>query len=207
LILWNQRWEYDKDPDTFIRALILLADQGLDFQVALAGTSHRQAAPEFEAARQKLAERVVHFGRADEAHYIALLRRADVVVSTAIHEFFGVAVVEAIYSGCFPVLPRRLAYPELIPTAYHEACLYEDFDGLMARLRHVVVNPEHAAAVAPALRTAVASFDWAEMAPLYDGALARMLPADPPNRPLHEPNRCLWDVKGPARTDSGEEDP
>jgi glycosyltransferase involved in cell wall biosynthesis len=25
LILWNQRWEYDKGPDTFFRALSLLA--------------------------------------------------------------------------------------------------------------------------------------------------------------------------------------
>ncbi len=50
---------------------------------------------------------MAHFGYADEAQYAALLHRADVVVSTALHEFFGVAVVEAIYCGCFPMLPRR----------------------------------------------------------------------------------------------------
>jgi len=109
LILWNQRWEYDKAPGVFLRALYALADEGLDFQVALAGRSYRQSAPEFEAARERLGPRVVHFGYADQAQYTTLLRRADAVISTAIHEFFGAAVVEAIYCGCFPVLPRRLS--------------------------------------------------------------------------------------------------
>jgi glycosyltransferase involved in cell wall biosynthesis len=39
---------------------------------------------------------------------------ADVIVSTAIHEFFGISVVEAIAAGVYPVLPRRLSYPELL---------------------------------------------------------------------------------------------
>lgn len=41
LILWNQRWEYDKDPETFFRALHALDEEGLDFRVAIAGKSRR----------------------------------------------------------------------------------------------------------------------------------------------------------------------
>jgi len=178
LILWNQRWEYDKDPETFFRALSVLAGEGLDFRVALAGKSYRQAAPEFEVAREWLGERVVHFGHAGEGEYGSLLRQADVVVSTAIHEFFGVAIVEAIYCGCFPVLPRRLAYPELIPQQYHEACLYEDFEGLLARLRWSLAHPDQARGLAAELRPAVARFDWAQMAPRYDGELESFAIAD-----------------------------
>jgi glycosyltransferase involved in cell wall biosynthesis len=143
----------------------------MDFRVALAGRNYRQSAPEFEAARERLGARVVHFGYADDAQYAALLHQADVVVSTARHEFFGVAVVEAIYGGCFPVLPRRLAYPELIPQSYHEACLYEDFEGLLERLRWALGHPEQARALAAELRPAVARFDWAEMGPRYDRAM------------------------------------
>jgi glycosyltransferase involved in cell wall biosynthesis len=116
---------------------------------------------------------VTHFGYADETQYATLLRRADVVVSTAIHEFFGVAIVEAIYCGCFPVLPRRLSYPEIIPPAYHEECLYDEFEGLLARLRWALTHPDRSRALAAALHPAVAHFDWAEMGRRYDEALGR----------------------------------
>ncbi len=44
LVLWNQRWEYDKDPETMLRALYTLAGEGLPFRVALAGESFPRAA-------------------------------------------------------------------------------------------------------------------------------------------------------------------
>ena len=174
LILWNQRWEYDKDPQTFCRALLTLADEGLDFRVALAGRNYRQQAPEFETVRERLGARVVHFGYADATQYEALLRQADVVVSTALHEFFGVAVVEAIYCGCFPVLPCRLVYPELLPPSYHEACLYKDFEGLLARLRWALAHPDQTCALATELNPVVARFDWAVLGPRYDETLAAL---------------------------------
>ncbi len=172
LVLWNQRWEYDKAPEVFFRALDVLAAEGLPFEVAVAGRNYRQSAPEFDAARERLGERVVHFGYADEARYAALLRRADVVVSTAIHEFFGVAVVEAIYGGCFPVLPARLVYPALLPPEYHARCLYTDFAGLVEHLRWALSNREMARAVGAALRREMERFDWTVVAPEYDAALA-----------------------------------
>ncbi|MCP4544572.1 MAG: DUF3524 domain-containing protein [Chloroflexi bacterium] len=174
LILWNQRWEYDKEPDVFFRALYALVEEGLNFQVALAGKSYRQTTLEFETARDRLGARVVHFGHADEAQYKALLRRADVVVSTAIHEFFGIAIVEAIYCGCFPILPRRLTYPEIIPTPYHEDCLYEDFESLLTRLRWALSHSKQARILAARLRPAVARFDWAKMVPRYDEAMTTL---------------------------------
>jgi glycosyltransferase involved in cell wall biosynthesis len=174
LILWNQRWEYDKNPQTFFRALYALHRAGMDFRVAIAGRSHRQTAPEFEAARERLGDRVVHFGHAEPRAYARLLNRADVVVSTAIHEFFGVAVVEAIYAGCFPILPDRLSYPELIPGPYHSACLYEGSEHLLANLRWALTHPHRGRALARELRPAVAQFDWSRTAPLYDRQLGEL---------------------------------
>jgi glycosyltransferase involved in cell wall biosynthesis len=171
LILWNQRWEYDKDPATFFRALDALAEEGWDFRVALAGANARQQPAEFEAARERLGARLIHYGRADDATYARLLWQADVVVSTAIHEFFGVAVVEAIYCGSFPVLPRRLAYPEVIPAAHHDRCLYDDFEGLLERLRWALTHPPEAGDVASRMRETVARFDWRVVASRYDEAM------------------------------------
>jgi len=171
LILWNQRWEYDKNPETFFRALYALMDAGMVFRVAIAGRSHRQSAPEFEAARERLGERVVHFGYAEADAYTRLLRRADVVVSTAIHEFFGVAVVEAIYAGCFPLLPGRLSYPELLPERFHGDCLYDGLGDLVNRLRWAVAHPEAIQAASEPLRVVMRRFSWRRLSDVYDHQL------------------------------------
>jgi glycosyltransferase involved in cell wall biosynthesis len=175
LLLWNQRWEYDKDPQTFFRALYMLAIEGFDFRVALAGQSYRQAAPEFESARSRLGDRVVHFGYADDDSYVDILRRADVVISTAVHEFFGIAIVEAVYCGCFPLLPRRLSYLETVKPTYHTACLYDTFEDLLERLRVILTEPERARRLASKLRHTVTRFDWSKMAPRYDEVLESLV--------------------------------
>ncbi len=126
---------------------------------------------EFEEARTRLGDRLVHYGYAEsEADYARLLWDADIVLSTAIHEFFGVSIVEAITCGCLPILPRRLSYPELIPAQWHDCCLYDDFAGLLARLRAAIADP-----TAPlALRASMARFDWQALAPVYDALLAEV---------------------------------
>jgi len=167
LLVWNHRWEYDKDPGTFFQAVYTLAGEGLDFRLILLGESFRNQPAEFVEARQRLLARIAHFGYAEDlAQYARLLWQGDIVVSTAVHEFFGAAVLEACYCDCFPILPARLSYPELLPGESHEACLYPDLDGLLARLRRAIVEIEGTRA--RSLRDAVARYDWGQVAPLYD---------------------------------------
>ncbi len=170
-ILWNQRWEYDKNPGDFFRALFDLADEGLDFRLIVAGENFRQQPAEFARARERLAGRILHFGFAESrADYARLLWRADLVVSTAIHEFFGVSVLEAIYCGAYPLLPNRLSYPELLPAALHQAHLYRNFDDLLAKLRWAATHPaqvraQHLAGIADRYR-------WEALARRYDQRLS-----------------------------------
>ena len=173
-VLWNHRWEYDKDPKTFFQALYTLDEEGLGFDLILLGESFRNQPQEFLRARRRLSDRIVHFGYADDAAtYGRLLWGADVVVSTALHEFFGASVVEACYCDCFPILPRGLSYPELIPEAYHDVCLYDGLEGLLGRLRQAI---SHVGALrADALSDKMARFDWQEMAPRYDGILEEVV--------------------------------
>ncbi|MGD9048509.1 MAG: DUF3524 domain-containing protein [Anaerolineae bacterium] len=179
LILWNHRWEYDKDPGTFFRAIYALAaeadsSEGPDFGLILLGESFRNWPAEFLEARQRLPERIVHFGYAeDAATYARLLWQADVVVSTALHEFFGAAIVEACYCGCLPILPRRLSYPELIPREHHVTCLYEDSDDLLARLRHAIRQAGEVRSFS--LQQHLARFDWLQMAARYDDRLGEVV--------------------------------
>lgn len=174
LILWNQRWEYDKNPGAFFAGLYQIMEEGYDFRVAILGENFRQVPAEFVTARTRLGARVVHAGyAADQADYARWLWQADLVVSTAWHEFFGVGVVEAMYCGCFPVLPRRLAYPEIVPAAAHTACLYDDFDGLVQRLRRLLAQPALLRDTA-GLRAAAARYDWAHQVPAYDQLLVEV---------------------------------
>jgi glycosyltransferase involved in cell wall biosynthesis len=173
-ILWNQRWEYDKAPERFFNALYVLADAGLPFRVILAGENFRNVPAEFEEARTRLGERIIHYGWApDRAAYSRLLWQADVVVSTAVHEFFGLAAVEAMYCNCYPILPNRLAYPELIPAELHDRHLYDNEDGLLERLRWSVEHPDELQQ--HSVRQHIARFDWRQMIGRYDAILDNMV--------------------------------
>jgi hypothetical protein len=81
--------------------------------------------------------------------------------------------LEAIYCGCFPILPNRLAYPEIIPPQYQGDCLYDDFEGLLARLREAIVNIEETRQ--KSLRSHGERYDWTTMAPVYDSRLESIL--------------------------------
>lgn len=136
-IVWPHRWEHDKNPDGFFDAVAALADEGLEFEVAVAGQEFRDVPASIRGARDRLGARLVHAGEpATRAKYAALLCGADIAVSTATNEFFGLAMVEAAYAGCYPLVPGRLAYPEIYPA---EFC-YADPSQLVARLRSLVLD-------------------------------------------------------------------
>jgi glycosyltransferase involved in cell wall biosynthesis len=177
LIVWNHRWEYDKRPAAFFGALSALAAQGLRFEVAILGERFVRVPPVFQRARERLGSRVVRFGYAESrAEYARWLRQGDIIVSTALHDFFGAAVVEAVAAGCWPILPRRLSYPELIPAALHDACLYEE-GALVQRLAYAVEQIEtlRRHPDRQVLREAMRAYDWERMAPPYDAALESLL--------------------------------
>jgi len=167
LILWNQRWEYDKRPDRFFRLLYRLAENGIDFRLAVAGENFRREPEEFEEARQRLASHIVHWGYVESVQaYRELLCQTDLVISTADHEFFGISILEAVAGGAFPLLPNRLSYPELIPVELHPACLYTDEDDLYTKATHRLRHPRPAP---PSLQAHVrAHFDWPVVAAQYD---------------------------------------
>ncbi len=170
LIVWNHRWEHDKNPVPFFDALYALAEESVPFRVALVGENVRQAATEFEQARDRLGDRVVHFGYVDSfADYARLLWEADIAVSTSNQDFFGIAMVETIYCGCWPVLPNRLNYPALVPEQHHAETLYVTDAGLLHTLRDRLTDPRPAP---PELRAHVAGFDWQALAPDYDRLFA-----------------------------------
>ena len=169
-ILWNHRWEYDKNPEDFFAALYALADAGLDFEVVVLGENFSQSPQVFDKARQRLGRRIVQFGYAESfADYAAWVKSCDIVPVTSRHDFFGISVVQAIYAGCCPLLPDRQAYPDHIPDAWRERYIYRDQADLVARLKKFVAGGVRA--VPDNLSDHVARYDWTRMAPVYDAVL------------------------------------
>ncbi|MBU4564297.1 MAG: DUF3524 domain-containing protein [Desulfarculus sp.] len=118
-ILWNHRWAQDKAPERFFEALEALAAQGLEFQVAVLGPAPAKPPAVFAAARKALAKHIVQWGHlSDRKEYWKRLFWADVVVSTALQEYFGLSVAEAAWAGCRPLVPMALVYPELYPERF-----------------------------------------------------------------------------------------
>jgi glycosyltransferase involved in cell wall biosynthesis len=172
VLLWNQRWEFDKGPGEFAAAVTALAAAGRDFRVVMTGERFVGQPEEFEALPGVLGERLVHFGFAADEAYPSLVATADVVVSTALQEFFGIALTEAAYCGAFPVVPARLVYPERIPLQFHDRCLYPE-GGLVPALEWALDHPDERRRIAAAVRGEMARFDWATMAPRYDAVFER----------------------------------
>ncbi len=115
-ILWSARWEHDKNPETFFEALGRLRHQyELPFEVIVLGEQFRKSPTIFTEAHEHFREHIVQWGFAENrSDYERLVASADVVVSTAKHEFFGLAIVEAISAGVMPMVPKALAYPEVL---------------------------------------------------------------------------------------------
>jgi glycosyltransferase involved in cell wall biosynthesis len=137
VIVWNHRWEHDKNPEYFFETLYELDKQKNDFRLVVMGQSFQRQPAVFAEAQLELAHRIDHFGYVESREeYIRQLCRADIVISTATHEFYGISVIEAVRAGCYPLMPARLSYPELFPAEY----LYEDGE-LFSRIKALLKDP------------------------------------------------------------------
>ena len=170
-ILWAARWEHDKNPEEFFEALTLLKQRGVPFRLSVIGEQFRDVPAVFARAREQFREEIDRWGhQPTRSRYEAALCEADVFVSTAHHEFFGLSAVEAALAGARPVLPRRLAYPEVFGTE-NDAFFYEGgAEGLAARMVRL------AEGVAPGdrdlhlLRERLRCFEWPSLTSRLDTA-------------------------------------
>ena len=172
IIVWNHRWEFDKCPEMFFEVLDELQDEGYEFRIVLMGENFQVVPKPFLAARARYGKRILQYGFVpSKQDYFRWLKRSDVVISTAIQENFGISIVEAVRYGCFPLLPARLSYPELIPEPLHELCLYANRKDLKGKLADFLDSGEKRLPQRRSLSESMAQYSWEEMVPLYDAEL------------------------------------
>ncbi len=63
----------------------------------------------------------------DEESYYEMLARSKIAISFAEQETWGIAMQEAVFNGCFPIVPNRLSYPEM----YLEHYIYNNWSELI----------------------------------------------------------------------------
>lgn len=123
-LVWNHRWEYDKNPELLYRALLQLMSAGRrlpEFKLHLLGQQFRHRPDVFTQLIDLLKRHNIagELGFVESGeHYLQILQTADIVLSTADHDFQGLSVLEAVALGCVPLLPRRQVYPEMLGEAY-----------------------------------------------------------------------------------------
>jgi len=113
-IVWNHRWEYDKQPEVFFAAMQMLQEHGVEFVLHVMGQSFREVPPCFNQARESLGDRVATWGYQPRESYLQILRRADFVVSCAAHDFQGLGMLEAISLGLYQSEIGDNAEPEFL---------------------------------------------------------------------------------------------
>ena len=181
-ILWVARWEHDKNPGLFFEALYRLQAESGDFRVSVVGERFSTVPLEFERARARLTNRIDRWGyQQSREEYERALAEADIVVSTADHEFFGVGIVEAVAAGAFPLLPRRLAYPEIFASMDQRDADWFFYDGSadhlttkLAELFRRVTDNRLWEGRPDRLTSVVEKYYWKNLAPQLDDALEKV---------------------------------
>lgn len=141
-LIWNHRWEYDKGPELLLQIVQQSTDAKLPIQFHIVGEKFKKIPPQFtkiiECLKTFSRQSGIPLGRIgyieSRVEYAQLLSGCDVVLSTALHDFQGLAIQEACLAGCTPLAPDDLAYPDYLP----ECALYPIADNDQATAETVI---------------------------------------------------------------------
>lgn len=95
LIVFTFR-EHDKGPESFFRVIETLIEHGCKFQLSVLGEQYQEIPAVFSEIKPKLKAypdcTLLDWGFVSKSRFYEILSRAHVVVSTALHEFYGVSM-------------------------------------------------------------------------------------------------------------------
>ncbi len=140
IILWNHRWEYDKNPEDFFNTMTSLQDEGYDFRLNIVGEKYKNSPLIFSQARKILSSKILNWGFVKREKYLEILTTSDILPVTSNQDFFGISMVEAVSAGCIPILPRRLAFPEHLSSPDYDELYYNSEKELLEIIKRILSN-------------------------------------------------------------------
>lgn len=163
-ILWNHRWEYDKNPEGFFAIMRSLKEKSVSFRLIILGRSFAATPKGFDQVREEFSNEIIHMGFAEtREEYWSWLSRATWAPVTSHHDFFGMSVMEAAAAGVIPLLPDRLSYPELF--SKFPELFYQSEEELPELLGNKLQHPDR---ISQRLRQHISEFEWERVARRYD---------------------------------------
>lgn len=135
-ILWNHRWEEEKNAEDFFKALLVLKQDGVKFRLIVCGKSSLAKSNLFDGCKAFFQDEILFWGFAENRkEYAKLLQLSDILPVTSNQEFFGISLMEAISAGVTPLLPNRLVYPEHFSKSEFSEIGYEDLENFVFKLK------------------------------------------------------------------------
>ena len=168
VILWNHRWEFDKNPKLFLKTLMELKDEGLKFKLIMLGSAPKKLDPIFAEAHEYLKDEITQWGRVKSKNdYARLLWQADILPVTSNHDFFGVSVLEAIYCELSPLLPKRCAYPDHFPIEKFSEIFYDSDYSFKEKLRSQLKATGGAGDILE-MKKIIEEYSWSKVSAMFD---------------------------------------
>ncbi len=175
-ILWNHRWEYDKNPELFFKTLYKLKDKGIKFSLIVLGEKFKVYPKIFNEAKEKLQKEILHFGYCESfKEYSKWLFKSDIIPITSYQDFFGISIVESVYCNTIPLLPDRLSYPEIFDKKTNEEIFYQSNEDLYSKLENLILKFNNYKDNIPKFKKLVSEFDWDIMKDKYDELFIKIL--------------------------------
>ena len=169
LILWNHRWEFDKNPELFFKTLFKLKSKNIKFEVAVLGEKFKEYPKVFDEAKKILGKNIIHFGFCKSFdEYSKWLCKADILPVTSKQDFFGISIVEAVSVGLYPMLPERLSYPEIFDQKNNPEIFYQSDVELYNKLYSYLNSYKKLRKSTSKYEKLIDRFDWSNMVKVYD---------------------------------------
>ena len=172
VILWNHRWEYDKNPELFFNTLFKIKDMEIDFSLVILGEKFSSSPEIFKKAEKKLKDNIIHLGYCKSfKDYANWLWKSDIAPVTSNQDFFGISVVEASYCNVYPILPDRLSYRELFNKVKNPSIFYKNEKQLLKIIVDSIRNYENLDSYADMIKI----YDWEMIVENYDQSFEKLV--------------------------------